>query len=739
MSRRQNCRFGSLISINPFRGSRRRRKVRTTTQRMESLERRTLLAAAGLSMDTALMDAPHEVCEYAPTPTFSVDVNGVVTVGGTHGNDVITAHVGSNGLLTVNVNDVTFAVSDSLVSRLAIDAKCGADLVGVTPSVQHPTSVTLGHGNDVAYVLGGPARVSGDAGHDLIVTGRHDDKIGGGSGNDILLGGGGNDEIQGGLGADGIAGGDGDDIIRGGQGADVVLGDGPNIWPVPVPVDGMSAAEYLTGLGDLSSGHDYIEGGDGDDQIYSGHGNDLVFGGAGDDTINSVDGNDIVVGGGGDDSLSTGSGNDWVFGEGANALPSVLPSPENLVSFVLRFSNVNHGNDDIDAGSGHDIVLAGHGNDRLNGGRGNDYLLGGQGGDWIEAGAGNDFVHGGQGVDVLFGGAGNDNILGGHGNDYLIGGSGDDRLSGGLGDDWIFGDGTDHYPAGYVDPVVYARDFGARGTGNDRIHGGFGSDIIFGGGGNDGIVADPVLHTSPSPQPVDPTLIDPANELDGVAAELVRAQTDTPDTDVATPVPVPPVVGHDIVFAGAGNDRVLGRAGNDIIVGGSGDDSLSGGRGSDLILGDGPNTVPRVLPFQTDLSIRAYLQRVSNIGRGNDSIDAGAGNDLVYAGRGNDRVHGGRGNDTLFGGPGDDVLYGGAGNDVLIGGRGNDTLNGGSGDDRLLGNDGDDFLTGGSGRDYMEGGAGADTIDAVDGEVDIIKFDVLDTLFIDGIDELIAC
>ena len=738
MSRRQNRRLASLISLNPFRGSRRRRKGLAATQQMETLEQRTLLAAAGFSVDMAVLDPASEVCEFAPVPTFSLDGNGVVSVGGTHGNDVIIANVSSSGLLTVHVNNVTFSVSDSLVSRIDIDAKCGDDVVGVTPSVQHPTSVTLGHGNDVAYVLGGPARVSGDAGHDLIVTGHHADRITGGTGNDILLGGAGNDEIHGGPGVDGIAGGDGDDILRGGGGADIVLGDGPNLWPVPAPVDGMPTADYLTRLGDQGSGHDNIEGGGGDDRIYSGRGNDLVFGGGGDDAIHSANGHDIVVGGDGDDTLSTGDGNDWVFGDGANALPAVLPSPDNLIPYVLRFSNVNVGDDEIDAGNGHDIVLAGQGYDTIDGGRGNDYLLGGQGGDWIEAGAGSDFVHGGEGIDVLFGGTGDDSIFGGQGVDYLIGGSGDDRLSGGRGDDWIFGDATNHYPAGYVNPGVYARDFGARGTGHDRIHGGLGSDIIFGGGGNDGIVADPVLDAARAPQPVDSTLIDPANELDGFAIELVRAAA-SPNMATAMPMPLPLVAGHDIVFAGAGHDRVLGRAGNDIIVGGDGDDRLSGGRGGDLILGDGPNTVPGVLPSQTDLSIRAYLQRVSHIGVGNDSIDAGAGNDVVYAGRGHDHVHGGAGHDTLFGGPGDDVLYGGDGNDILVGGAGNDTLNGGSGNDRLLGNDGDDVLTGGSGRDYMEGGAGADTIDAIDGEVDIIKFDILDTLFIDGIDELIAC
>ena len=427
MSRRQNQKFPSLTRINPFRGSRRRRQLRNATAQMEMLEQRTLLAAAGIAVDPGPMEASDAVCEYAPSPTFSVDGNGVVAVGGTHGNDVIIAHVDANGLLTVQVNDVTYAVSDSQVTRIQVDAKCGDDLVGIAPSVEHPTSVTLGHGNDVAYVLGGPARVFGDTGHDLIVTGRHDDQIGGGRGNDILLGGDGNDELHGGMGVDGIAGGGGDDTIRGGKGADIVLGDGPDFWPQPPAVDEMSAVDYLVDLGNLSFGHDYIEGGAGDDQIYSGHGNDVVFGGAGDDTINSADGNDIVVGGGGDDLLSTGRGNDWVFGDGTNALPSVLPSLENLIPFVLRFSNVNHGDDKIDAGSGHDIVLAGNGDDRLDGGRGDDYLLGGRGGDWIEAGVGNDFIHGGQGIDVLFGGAGNDSMLGGRGNDYLIGGSGGGR------------------------------------------------------------------------------------------------------------------------------------------------------------------------------------------------------------------------------------------------------------------------------------------------------------------------
>ena len=70
---------------------------------MESLEERTLLAVAGFSPDeSAVLTAP-EACEFAPNPSFEVD-GSTVTVGGTHGDDVITAYVGVNGLLTIHVN-----------------------------------------------------------------------------------------------------------------------------------------------------------------------------------------------------------------------------------------------------------------------------------------------------------------------------------------------------------------------------------------------------------------------------------------------------------------------------------------------------------------------------------------------------------------------------------------------------------------------------------------------------------
>ncbi|MEZ6063655.1 MAG: calcium-binding protein [Planctomycetaceae bacterium] len=623
------------------RASGRRSPIRTGAA-LESLETRAMLSAVSLGTDAVEGEVvdPEEVCEYAPEPTFNVDQNGVVTVGGTHNADVIVANVDASGLLVVTVNNVTFAVSDAQVTSLVIDAKCGDDLVAVLVSVQHPTSIVLGHGNDTAYALGGPSRVAGNSGNDLIVAGDYDDILSGGDGTDILLGGKGNDLLMGGNGFDGIAGGDGDDSIEGGPGNDIILGDGPNTWPLPAVPDETTIHEYLVRLSLLGSGNDRIDAGDGDDWVLSGAGNDRVY-----------------------------------------------------------------------SGAGNDVVLAGTGSD------------------WVEAGDGDDVVHGGADTDVIFGGAGNDIIFGAGGDDYVIGGSGSDKLDGGHGNDWIFGDATDSYPAGYVDPVVYAQDFGARGEGNDIIHGGWGHDAIFGGGGNDGIVADPASVIARS-------VID-AELIAGAAADAVAAITAAEADAVSIDARPVPVVGNDVVFGGGGRDRIAGNGGNDILVGGGDDDGISGGDGHDLIFGDGPNTLPRLLPWQVDISLRQYLQRAAGVNIGNDVIDAGAGNDLVYAGRGNDRVNGGSGNDTIFGGDGNDGLFGGDGSDTILGEAGNDFIDGGAGDDKLQGNAGNDTIIGGSGEDDLDGGAGADWLIAVDGEKDTVRYDIFDILFVDGIDDLI--
>jgi Tol biopolymer transport system component len=78
------------------------------------------------------------------------------------------------------------------------------------------------------------------------------------------------------------------------------------------------------------------------------------------------------------------------------------------------------------------------------------------------------------------------------------------------------------------------------------------------------------------------------------------------------------------------------------------------------------------------------------------------------------------GANTLVGTGKNDKLNGLGGNDTLNGFGGNDVLNGGLGNDRIFGGAGNDHLIGGPGKDILNGGAGNDTVDARDGQRDII-------------------
>ena len=254
--------------------------------------------------------------------------------------------------------------------------------------------------------------------------------------------------------------------------------------------------------------------------------------------------------------------------------------------------------------------------------------------------------------------------------------------------------------------------------------------VLNSGEGNDTITLDGSLLGRVTGQ----MLLDGGSENDVISAAAIVGAGSFPVT----------------VTGGTGNDVLTGGDGNDILRGGSGDDTLNGGNGNDRLLGNvGDDQLTG--------------------GLGNDSLDGGAGTDrivetgnanlvltsTVLTGLGTDsllsieraQLTGGSGanrfdaaaflgNVTLIGGAGNDTLIGSALNDVLIGGAGDDELIGNAGNDRLEGNGGNDKLTGSSGFDTLEGGAGTDTLDARDGEVDSLRYDVLDALMSEPFDFL---
>ena len=153
-----------------------------------------------------------------------------------------------------------------------------------------------------------------------------------------------------------------------------------------------------------------------------------------DDEIEAGSGDDIVYGGAGDDEIEGESGDDVLHG-GA-------------------------GDDEIEGDSGDDTIYGDEGDDEIEGGSGDDILYGGAGDDEIEGDSGDDTIYGGAGDDEIEGDSGDDTLYGGEGDDEIEGGSGDDLIVGGLGDDEIDGD-----------------------SGDDIIIGGDGADILDGGSG----------------------------------------------------------------------------------------------------------------------------------------------------------------------------------------------------------------------------------------------------------------
>ncbi|GBE44027.1 hemolysin, plasmid [bacterium BMS3Bbin10] len=102
---------------------------------------------------------------------------------------------------------------------------------------------------------------------------------------------------------------------------------------------------------------------------------------------------------------------------------------------------------------------------------------------------------------------------------------------------------------------------------------------------------------------------------------------------------------------------------------------------------------------------------VSDVDEGNVIIDTAEA--VAISGSASiDAIHGRGGDDVIDGAGGADTLYGDAGNDVIAGGEGNDWISGGAGNDSLRGDGGNDTLTGGDGSDMFifQMGDGTDTI-----------------------------
>jgi Ca2+-binding RTX toxin-like protein len=323
-------------------------------------------------------------------------------------------------------------------------------------------------GSDIEdLVLTGSASISG-TGNELA------NKLTGNSGDNNLYAGGGDDSLAGGAGVDYLEGGAGSDTMRGGTGDDtfIVTDAGDKVIEAVVGgtddivlagVDYTLAANverlyifdgthFVGNKGDntIINGTEHavsIDGGAGNDVLWSLQAESTLIGGAGDDYYIFSSHDDVVVeaAGGGDDTIE--AWHDIDLGGFTNIENLVLGIGGGTTATGNAFDNKITGN------AGANVLYGLDGNDTLDGG--------------TNSGGGvsnNDSLYGGNGDDRLEGWVGSDVLEGGDGNDTLVAGFGTDQLTGGAGSD-TFAVGTTGGIVGGVDRVI---DFQV-GAGGDRL------------------------------------------------------------------------------------------------------------------------------------------------------------------------------------------------------------------------------------------------------------------------------
>ena len=356
--------------------------------------------------------------------------------------------------LTMTVPEDVTADFNLTVTATATEENGNSASVSETVAIDVPEPVVPAgptEGDDV---------LTGTAGADTI------DALGG---NDQIFGLGGNDTLTGGAGADLVSGGAGDDTLNfstdntwsdqfaaqntetgetinlegvnqstdvfdGGEGHDVLyltvgndaifLDDNYSVFP-----DGssgprlVSVEEINAGLGndivDLTSnlftaGDVTINGGEGNDVLWSGEGDDVVDGGTGNDSLWGGDGNDELIGGTGDDTLAGGDGRNVINGgDGTDTVDYSAADGGVYVNLNDNYGGTREDRSIRDNITNVENVIGSDNNDVIRGDSANNVLDGGAGDDNIRAYDGDDELIGGDGNDRLKGGSGNDNLLGG--------------------------------------------------------------------------------------------------------------------------------------------------------------------------------------------------------------------------------------------------------------------------------------------------------------------------------------
>jgi Ca2+-binding RTX toxin-like protein len=408
-------------------------------------------------------------------------------------------------------------------------------------------------------------------------------------------------------------------------------------------------------------------------------------------------------------SLAPGAGDDAVTVSGAvSAIDLVAPDPGDD-RYVIEAAGPAIGGT-LNLGDGNDVASSRAPNLTLDGGSGDDTL---SGAGPLLAGPGNDLLKPTVITKGADGGPGDGDrlsfdllvaplVLTKTGTTVLVQGglakTGIEQLEGGRGNDTLNGD-----------------------AGADVLAGGDGDDTIAGGGGGDLLDGGPGSNTVSYLSAAGPVIVDLAAGIATSAGvdtlRSFRGVVTGSGDDVVTGT-----TADEAFSLGAGADSVNAGPGNDIVDAGAGDDLVRGGFGTDVVDGGPGRDIATYDERSAAEPISVTLQTPGDDG------SPGEHDTLV-------------GIEDVIGGASNDVLAGDDGPNTLVGGPGVNTLIGAGGDDVLLGGDARDVIDGGLGRDALHGAGDDDSINAFDGEADVVSCgpSADDDAQVDALDSVDGC
>jgi Ca2+-binding RTX toxin-like protein len=713
---------------------------------------------------------------------------------GGNGNDILAAGPGDDVLSGGSGNDILYG--DGIVQTVnggndIIDGGDGDDTIYGGGGMD---LITGGAGNDHLYGGAGKDYISGGMGDDVYIGGKGDDVLIGNEGNSagsdtyIYARGDGNDTIieSGATGAHSetdvlqftdIDPNDvelsrvGDDLLVRIISTDEIItvtshfyDGGPDNNSAGTGIEFIRFADGEQWDRAAIQEHAWFRGTDGrdviaadttnaklDDTIDGGKGDDLLFSNGGSDTFIYArgDGNDTVY-----DNQGTSSSNDMdrlkftdiessdvqLTRSGDDLLVKILSTGETITvlsQFTTAFSA---------AGPGLELIQFSDGEqwDREQIQQ-KAWYRGTDGNDFIQLSGWNDTVEGGKGDDLIYSG-----YQSASGNDTFIYSKGD-------GNDTIREETWRSFSSTDIDTLLF-KDINP----DDIILGRSGSDLLIKIGQTNETITILNQFSEDTTAPGEGLEFIQFANGDQWGRETILGIATSSSPFIAGTDGNDTIVGSFVaqnIYGEAGNDTIDGQGGSDLLYGGLGNDTflLSVSAPGDLITvngGVGTDTLDLTnfgaavwvdlvtngaevrTTDQSDLTTGtwrdvAQVEQVENV-TGTafaDQISGDAGNNVLIGGGGADTLDGRSGDDILIGGAGNDILTGGMGADRLDGGDGADVLNGGLGQDTLIGGAGDDILTGGAdGNVFVFGaGSGADIItDFVAGSGanhDLIRFD----------------